>query len=126
MAVLGFTTFERFFREAGGATVDRDDVKRYQDFVNDLLYDLLVMARATARANARDIIEPRTLPITRDCGTAFMDSERGRRRGGCRQVRSRAWTYSRIDRPAAARPRGVRPDGPGSPATVSRAGPRRG
>jgi Domain of unknown function (DUF1931) len=74
MAVFGFTKFERFFREAGGVTVDRDDVKRYQDFVNDVIYDLLVMARATARANARDIIEPRDLPITRglqDCIHGF-------------------------------------------------------
>ena len=28
MAVMGFTEFERFFREAAQARVDRDDLKR--------------------------------------------------------------------------------------------------
>jgi hypothetical protein len=50
MPVLGFTQFERLFRGAGGVDVDRDDVKRYLDFVNDAIYDLLTTARATARA----------------------------------------------------------------------------
>ena len=65
MPVMGFTKFERLFRAAGGVTVDRDDVKRYLDFVNDAIYDLLLMGQATAKANARDIIEPRDLPVTK-------------------------------------------------------------
>ena len=65
MPVMGFTTFERFFRAAGGVTVDRDDIKRYVDFVNDALYDLLLIGQATAKANARDIIEPWDLPVTK-------------------------------------------------------------
>jgi hypothetical protein len=63
--VMGFTKFERFFRVAGGVDVDRDDVKRYLDFVNDAIYDLLLMGQATAKANARDVIEPWDLPITK-------------------------------------------------------------
>ena len=43
MPVMGFTKFERFFRAAGGVDVDRDDIKRYLDFVNDALYDLLLI-----------------------------------------------------------------------------------
>ncbi len=39
MPVMGFTKFERLFRVAGGVDVDRDDVQRYLDFVNDALYD---------------------------------------------------------------------------------------
>jgi hypothetical protein len=62
---MGFTKFQRFFRAAGGVDVDRDDVRRYLDFVNDAIYDLLIMGRATAKANARDIIEPWDLPLTR-------------------------------------------------------------
>ena len=64
MAVMGSTKFERFFREAGQVRVDRDDVKRYLDFVNDVIYDALLIGQATAKANARDIIEPWDLPIT--------------------------------------------------------------
>jgi hypothetical protein len=65
MPVMGFTKFERFFRAAGGVSVDRDDVKRYLAFVNDALYDLLLIGQATAKANARDIIEPGDLPVTK-------------------------------------------------------------
>jgi hypothetical protein len=65
MPVMGFTKFERFFRTAGGVDVDRADVKRYLDFVNDAIYDLLLMGQATAKANARDLIEPWDLPITK-------------------------------------------------------------
>lgn len=65
MPVMGFTKFERFFRAASSVDVDRDDVKRYLDFVNDAIYDLLLMGQATAKANARDIIEPWDLPITK-------------------------------------------------------------
>jgi Domain of unknown function (DUF1931) len=45
MPVMGFTKFERFLRAADGVDVDvdRDDFKRYLDFVNDALYDLLLI-----------------------------------------------------------------------------------
>ncbi len=64
MALMGFTEFERFFRKAAQVRVDRDDVKRYLDFVNDVIYDMLLIGQATAKANGRDIIEPWDLPIT--------------------------------------------------------------
>ena len=65
MPVMGLVKFERLFRAAGGVTVDRDDVNRYLDFVNDALYDLLLIGQATAKANVRDVIEPWDLPITK-------------------------------------------------------------
>jgi hypothetical protein len=65
LAVLGFVKFERLFRAAGGVDVDRDDIKRYLGFVNDALFDLLIIGRNTARANARDVIQPRDLPVTK-------------------------------------------------------------
>ena len=63
MPVMGFTKFERFFRAAGGVSVARGDVERYLDFVNDAIYDLLLIGQAAARANLRDIIEPWDLPV---------------------------------------------------------------
>jgi hypothetical protein len=60
----GHTKFERFFR-AVGVDVDRDDIKRYLDFVNDALYDLLLIGQATAKANVRDVILPWDLPVTK-------------------------------------------------------------
>lgn len=63
MPVMGFVKFERLFREAGRVRVDRDDVKRYLEFVNDVIYDLLIVGQAAAKANARDIVEPQDLPV---------------------------------------------------------------
>src|SRR3954470_11587002 len=65
MAVMATPNFERFFREAAGLDVDKDDLKRYSDFVNAKLHDLLLMAQPAAKANARDVIEPWDLPITK-------------------------------------------------------------
>ena len=65
MAVMGVAKFERFFRSAAGVTVDKDDLKRYSDFVNSKLHDLLLIGEATAKANLRDIVEPWDLPVTK-------------------------------------------------------------
>ena len=65
MPVIGVTKFERFFRMAASIDVDKDDLRRYQDFVYQKLYDLLLMGQATAKANQRDVIEPWDLPITK-------------------------------------------------------------
>jgi len=65
MPVMGVAKFERFFRLAASVEVDKDDLKRYQDFVYQKLYDLLLMGQATAKANHRDVLEPWDLPITK-------------------------------------------------------------
>jgi hypothetical protein len=65
VAVLAVARFERFFRLAAGLDVDRDDLRRHEDFVNTELYHLLVRGEATAKANGRDLILPCDLPITK-------------------------------------------------------------
>jgi hypothetical protein len=65
MTVMAIPNFERFFREAASIEVDKNDLKRYSDFVNTKLYDLLLMGQVAAKANGRDIIEPWDLPITK-------------------------------------------------------------
>jgi hypothetical protein len=62
---MGVPKFERFFREAASLDVDKDDIKRYSDFVNEEIYDLLIIGQATAKANDRDVIERFDLPITK-------------------------------------------------------------
>ncbi|MEV6283772.1 DUF1931 family protein [Kribbella sp. NPDC051770] len=57
--------FQRFFRVVASLNVDKDDLKRYSDFVSTNLYDLLLIAQGTAKANGRDVVEPRDLPITK-------------------------------------------------------------
>jgi hypothetical protein len=65
MPVFSVARFERFFRAAAELDVDKNDLKRYSDFVERKLYDLLLIGQATAGANARDIVEPWDLPVTK-------------------------------------------------------------
>lgn len=75
MSVTSLPTFKRFFRQVAGLDVDKNDLKRYSDFVNHKLRDLLIRAEATAKANLRDVVQPWDLPITKglqECIHAFQ------------------------------------------------------
>jgi hypothetical protein len=76
MPVMAVHKFERFFRVAGDLDVDKSDVKRHSDFVCEKLYDLLVVARAVAKANGRDIIQPPDLPVTKGLQECIHDFRR--------------------------------------------------
>jgi Domain of unknown function (DUF1931) len=65
MSLMGIAKFERFFRVVAGLDVDKSDLRRYSDFVNAKIYDLLLRGQAAAKANGRDIIEPFDPPITK-------------------------------------------------------------
>ena len=65
MPLMGIAKFERFFRLAAGLDVDKSDLKRYSDFVNGKIHDLLLRGQAAAKANGRVIIEPFDPPITK-------------------------------------------------------------
>lgn len=65
MTVMNVARFERFFRAAAGLNVDKEDLRRYSEFVHRKVYDLLLRAQATAKANGRDVIRPFDLPITK-------------------------------------------------------------
>ena len=65
MVVGAVARFERLFREAAGLTVDKDDLKRFQDFIVDKTADLLLAAERTAEANDRDVVAPQDLPLTK-------------------------------------------------------------
>jgi hypothetical protein len=53
------------FRKAAGVDIDKSDVKRYYEFVDHKVRDLLLIGQAVASANGRDIVEPWDLPITK-------------------------------------------------------------
>jgi hypothetical protein len=63
--VNGIPEVSRFFRAAGDVAVDKEDVKRYWDFVDEKVDDLAIAGRDSARWNGRDVIAPQDLPITR-------------------------------------------------------------
>jgi hypothetical protein len=64
-------SFERFFRATASLDVDKDDLRRYEDFDNRKVRDLLLISQA--KANGRDIIEPRDLPITKGLQETIHD-----------------------------------------------------
>jgi uncharacterized protein DUF1931 len=76
VGLMGVARFERFFRVAANLDVHKNDLKRYSDFVNEQIYDLLLRANATAKANSRDIIEPYDLPITKGLQESMHEFER--------------------------------------------------
>jgi len=74
--VMGVARFEHFFRAVAGLDVDKDDLKRYDEFVNRKIYRLLIRAQAVAKANLRDVIEPHDLPITAGLQECIQDFRR--------------------------------------------------
>jgi hypothetical protein len=64
-APSGIPVFVRFFRSAAQLKTDRNDVKRFYDFVDGLIDDIAVAGRNAARWNGRDVIAPQDLPITK-------------------------------------------------------------
>ena len=61
----GIPLFERFFRSAAGIKVDKNDLRRFQEFVDEQIDDFSIAGRDAAKWNGRDVIEPQDLPITR-------------------------------------------------------------
>jgi hypothetical protein len=63
-----------FFRAAAELEIDKEDLKRYYDFVDQKIADLLLIAQHTAKSNERAAVEPRDLPIPKglqECIHAF-------------------------------------------------------
>ncbi len=63
--VMGVTQFQRLFREAASIDLDKDDIKRLDDFVTARLHDLLLMAQRLAKANGRPVIDWIDVPLTK-------------------------------------------------------------
>jgi hypothetical protein len=63
--VRGIHQIERFFRVAAGLEIDKEDIRRYYDFVDQKVEDLLLIARNTAKANSRVAVELRDVPTTK-------------------------------------------------------------
>jgi hypothetical protein len=61
----GIPVFERFFRSAAGIKVDKDDLRRYREFVDEQIDGFAIAGRDAAKWNGRDVIEPQDLPITK-------------------------------------------------------------
>ena len=63
--IMGISQFEHFFRAAASLDVDKADIKRFSDFLNRKIYDLLLIAQAKAKANESPVIRWVDLPVTK-------------------------------------------------------------
>ena len=61
----GVPVFERFFRSVASIDIDKNDVRRFRNFVDQMIDDIAITGRASAKWNGRDIIAPPDLPITK-------------------------------------------------------------
>jgi hypothetical protein len=46
--------------------IDKNDVRRFRDFVDEQIDDLAIAGQISAKWNARDVISPQNLPMRRD------------------------------------------------------------
>jgi hypothetical protein len=63
--VTHIARLERLFRTAAGIDVDKEDLRRYEAFLDTKLADFLQRACEVAKDNARSVIRPADLPITK-------------------------------------------------------------
>jgi hypothetical protein len=76
---MGVNRFERLFRAAAGLDIDKQDIKRYREFIARKIHDLLIRGEAIAKANGRDVIAAFDLPITKglqECVERFASIDR--------------------------------------------------
>ena|SRR5579872_3221599 len=74
--VTSVTKFVRFFRVAASLEVDKQDLRRYSDFINRKVRDLLLCGEETARANGSKVVRPYDLPITKGLHQCMAEFDR--------------------------------------------------
>ena len=61
----GIPVFERFFRSVASIKIDKNDVRRFREFVDEQIDDIAIAARNSAKWNGRDMVVVQDLPITK-------------------------------------------------------------
>jgi uncharacterized protein DUF1931 len=61
----GIPVFERFFRSVASIKIDKNDVRRLREFVDEQIDDIAIAGRNSAKWNGRDVIAAQDLPITK-------------------------------------------------------------
>ncbi len=64
MKIAGVKKFEKLFRRAGSMDVDKNDIVRLNNFINNWIYRLLETGMKRAKINGRDVLWYDDLPIT--------------------------------------------------------------
>src|SRR3954467_15695508 len=101
----GVPVFERFFRSVAQLKVDKNDVKRFREFVDGMIDDIATAGRNSARANDRDVIAPMDLPITKGLQERMREFDRLDEAADIRAVLAEAVRRPPADVTLSRRPR---------------------
>jgi hypothetical protein len=61
----GIPAFERFFRSVASIKIDKNDVRRFREFVDEQIDDIAIAGRNSAKWSGRDVVVAQDLPITK-------------------------------------------------------------
>ncbi len=61
----GIPLFERFCRTVASIDIDKNDIRRFHTFVDELVDDIALAGRNTAKWNGRDVVVAQDLPVTK-------------------------------------------------------------
>lgn len=61
----GIPLFQRFFRTVASINIDKNDIRRFHEFIDELIDDIALTARNSAKWNGRDVVVAQDLPITK-------------------------------------------------------------
>ncbi|UMB69596.1 DUF1931 family protein [Mycobacterium paraterrae] len=61
----GIPAFERFFGSAASIKIDKNDVRRFREFIDEQIDDIAIAGRNSAKWNGRDVVVVQDLPITK-------------------------------------------------------------
>jgi hypothetical protein len=63
----GIPVFERFFRSVASIKIDKNDVRRFREFVDEQIDDIAIAGRNSAKWNGRDVnVARQTLIVALD------------------------------------------------------------
>src|ERR1700730_5498613 len=106
--VMGVAKVERLFRTAARLDVDKQDLRRYSNFINQKVYDLLLRGEAAAKANGRDNV----IAATKTVAQASLGNDSKNVAGQSKIIDDQQCSHCRCDvnrLRAVARRCGVRP-----------------
>ena len=61
----GIPVFQHFFRSVAGIKIDKNDVRRFREFIDEEIDDIAISGRNSATWNGRDVVVAQDLPITK-------------------------------------------------------------
>lgn len=61
----GIPVFQRFFRTVASIKIDKNDVRRFREFIDEEIDDIAISGRNSAAWNGRDVVVAQDLPITK-------------------------------------------------------------